>query len=120
MSLASAIVADAAMLVSPADFGEAVRVREEPGAAARSVYATVNRQPVDDAEDTQQPYPGRRAPVIHVALRNHATLGMAAAAVRDNVSEVAVAYPLGGDARWRRVLRIVRHNPGVVVVEVQS
>lgn len=114
------LAADSAVFMQ--DFAETVRFRAAPGGASpRSVRANVNRQPIDEANSPgDSPTAGRRSPKLHVMLRNHASLGVLPTEIVADTSEIEVAYPLGAAVRWRRVLRIVKHNAGCLIVEVQS
>lgn len=110
------LAADSATFV--ADFGLTVRFRADGNASPRSIKANVIRGGVED--DGEAPFAGRRAPRVRLVVRNHATLGVLASEVQEDLSEFEVAYPEGADARWRRVVRIAKHNEGVLLIEVES
>lgn len=98
------------------DFAEPVRFRVDDEATPREIKANVNRQAVNDA--SEQPFAGTRPPTLHVMARNDADSGIVPSEVVDDVSEIEVAFPLGATPRWRSVLRILRQNPGCVLLEV--
>ena len=118
--------ADSALFV--ADFGEVIDFRTAPSATTRAgILADVNREPVDTegGDDKASPFAGRRSPVINVLVRNHATLGIVPTEVAIDTSELKIAYPLGAATeaaglRYRRIVRIVRHNAGLLLLEVQT
>lgn len=119
------LAADAALMT---DFDEAVDFRVSPNATAREdLGAKVNRTELDaqGREDSAGPFNARRQAVMHVMLRNHATAGVLPTEIVPRSSEVKVAYPQGAATeatglRWRRILRILKHNAGFVLVEVQA
>ncbi len=107
------------------DFGETLKYRATPNTAAREgLTGNVNREPVeaDGGDDRATPYPGKRSPMLHVLIRNSATVGVTPAEVEQNIrsAEIEVAFPKGADARWRRIQRVLRHNDGVVLLEIQQ
>lgn len=107
------------------DFGQTVKYRATPNATAREdLRAVVNLEPVDDTggDDKAMPFAGKRAPVLHVLMRNSLTAGVTPSEIEQNLrsAEIEVAYPLGDTARWRRIQRILRHNAGIVLLEVSQ
>jgi len=110
------LAADSGIFVG--DFGESVGFRLSSLIDTRTVTAVVNRMPISDDGDT--PFSGRQSPVLHVLFRNHATLGVLPSEVVADASQIETSFPMGATARWRNVLRIVRHNAGTVLLEVQA
>jgi hypothetical protein len=110
------LAADSAIMVG--DFGETIAFRADPASPPRSIIAVVNRYPIADASES--PFAGNRPPTIHVRCRNHQSLGVAPLQVVPDHSELLVAFPQGTEPRWRPVLRIINHNAGTVLLEVQQ
>lgn len=98
------------------DFAESLRFRADSAATPQAITANVNRQPVTN--DNAAPMPGARRPLMHIMVPNGGDNGVAAASVVEDRSEIEVAYPKGGTARWRRVVRILRHNDATMLLEV--
>lgn len=106
---------DSAIFV--ADFGEALQFRLNDAGDARDVTANVNREAI--ADDQGPPFAGHRPGVMHVMVRNHATLGVTPDEVVNDVSEIKVDYPKGATAAWRPINRTLKQNAGCVLLEVQ-
>lgn len=103
------------------DFGESVGFRVSEAGLSRTIDANLNRQPFEDAAGSgPEPFAGNRPAVMHVMVRNHATLGVLPSEIVEDQSEIEVASKVGGTARWRRIIRIVRQNAGCLTLEVQS
>ncbi len=110
------------------DATEILRFRVSPSATPReNLQAKVRRNPIGttEGEDKGSPFPGHRAPVMHVQLRNHATAGVLPSEIVEKTSEIEVPFPLGASTeaaglRWRKITRILKHTAGVVLLEVQT
>lgn len=109
------LAADSAVFT--ADFGESVKV-EVAGDAPRVVQAVVNRTPFEDTADA--PYAGHRRQPLHLLFRNGNPHGLTPSEARLETTKVRVAAVQGdkSSVRLRSISRIVKHNPGVVLVEV--
>lgn len=109
------LAADSAVFVG--DFGESVKV-EVSGGAPRVVTAVVNRTPFEDTPDA--PYAGHRRQPLHLLFRNSQTYGLTPAEAKLESTKVRVAAVLGDKAsvRLRPITRLIRHNAGTVLVEV--
>lgn len=114
--MAISLAADAAIFGQ--DFGESVEFRVNGDTAARTITdANVYRDAVED--DADSPYAGHRAPTLQVGFRPTTADGVKASEVVPDVSMIKVAYPEGGTARWRSILRVLRSDPGYVMLEVK-
>lgn len=101
------------------DFDETIRFRANDAATPREgVLANVRREGVED--DTDAPYAGHRAPLIHVMTANTTTKGITATEVVEETSAVELAYPVGATVGWRTINRVLKANTGCVLLEIGS
>jgi hypothetical protein len=114
MTLADALVIDAAAIITASDFGETVIYRKDMS-IARSIVAVVNRRAPEDTI-------GGNAHTPHMLLlvRNDSTYGIDANELNVGGDRIEIFYRIGEASRKVfTICELVEHDAGMLLIRVR-
>jgi hypothetical protein len=114
MTLADALVTDAAAIITASDHGETVIYRKDMS-IARSIVAVVNRRAPEDTI-------GGNAHTPHMVLsvRNDSTYGIDANELNVNGDRIEIYYRIGDASRKVfTICELVEHDAGMLLIRVR-
>jgi hypothetical protein len=106
--------ADVVSIMLTDEFAEQIVYNFAAG-GTRTINAIIDRNPPQIIEDMEP----TRSEVIQIVVANDATSGVTSAEVNTGGDYVSLAPRFGGTASNRRVARIVEHDEGAMILELE-